>query len=104
VNPFSLGVNVHFNGGGRTDFYTGAFLAYVLFGDLDVDGESTSFQNDLTYGIQIGADVPFRDTRWSFSGKLRYLDATAELKSSDGGGEFLSIRPVSLQFGMAYRF
>ena len=104
VNPLTVGVNFHVYNEGKTDLYAGAFLAYVLFGDLDVEGEITSFQNDFTYGVQIGADVPFKDTRWSFSGKLQYLDATAELDSSEGGGEFLSIRPVSLQFGMAYRF
>ena len=104
VNPLSVGINFHVYNEGKTDLYTGAFLAYVLFGDLDVEGEITSFQNDFTYGVQIGVDVPFKDTPWSFSAKLQYLDATAELDSSEGGGEFLSIRPVSLQFGMAYRF
>jgi hypothetical protein len=104
VTPLTMGINFHLTNGGRNDIYAGTFLAYVLFGDLNVEGESTSFKSDFTYGVLFGVDVPFRAGRWSFSGKLQYLDATAELDSSDGGGEFLSLRPVSVHFGAAYQF
>jgi hypothetical protein len=104
ATPVTLGVHFHLNNGGRSDIYAGPLLAFVLFGDLDVEGESTSFQNDFTYGVVFGIDIPFRDSPWSFNGKLQYLDATADIEDSAGGGELLSLRPVSLQLGTAYRF
>jgi outer membrane protein W len=100
----TLGANFHFGTGDKYDFYAAPLLAWVTFGDLEAQGEVASFDDDLTFGAALGMDIPFGAGRWSFSAKMQYLDAKADLKSSAGGGEFLILRPVALQAGLAYRF
>lgn len=100
VMPVTLAANYHFTPGRKVDFYAGPMLAFVEYGDYD---------DDLTWGANIGFDVPVTGSKWSFFTNLKYirteaagLDDTVSEEDPDLFGA--DVNPFILSIGAAYRF
>jgi outer membrane protein W len=119
--PITLGINVHFGDAERADFYVGAFVAYVLTGDLELDvvtrttrlgpfmtmsefGGSVELDDELGFGGVLGVDVPFGGDAWMFTAQVRFMDLAPEIDDEADEAEELEINPYSLRLGFAYSF
>ena len=119
--PLTLGVNYHFFPDRPLDLYLGGFLGFVFFDDLQLDGErinldfiglpptvlgepeTVAVESDTTYGAILGVDLPLGASAWVFNASARYSRISATVR--DGNDEFtLNVHPVTLQFGVGYRF
>lgn len=104
VTPLTAGVNFHLTPKSKVDFYVGAFAAYVAYGELDVEGETLGFDNDFSWGVVSGIDVPVRDRGWFFGGAIRYMETKAAFDDPAAGGDALDINPIVVQATAGYRF
>ena len=100
--PWTVGVNVHLTPAKKIDVYAGPYLAYVLYGDLDIDGDKIPIDDEFTFGVVAGVDVPIGIGGWMFCGSLRYLHTQAT--ASDTDRMVLDFDPYVAQAGAAYRF
>ncbi len=104
VTPWTAGVNFHLTPASRADLYLGGYLAYVFYGDLDIEGEKIPMDDEFTFGVVVGVDVPFRDSRWGFNASGRYLRTEAQPSESGPDSMALGVDPYILQAGIAFRF
>lgn len=104
VTPWVVGAILHLTPEARADVWVGIDLAYVLYGDLSIDGEDIPIDDELTGGAVVGVDVPLGDGAWALSGAVRYLSTEAEPSESGPDARALSVDPWIVQFGAAYRF
>jgi len=104
VTPVLVGANFHVSRGRSFDLYLGPFLGYVLYGDLEIEGEKVSIDDDLAFGAVLGVDVPFRGDRWTFCAALRYLNTKAEPKDMAPEDSPLDVKPWIAQVGFGRRF
>ena len=102
--PMTVGVNFHLTPRSKLDLFVAPVVGYVLYGDLDLSGDKISMEDDFTYGVTVGLDIPLGGGRWVFNGALRYL--SAETKPDEPGfeGESLDVSPVVFQVAAGYRF
>jgi outer membrane protein W len=103
VTPWTAGVNFHLTPAKPVDLYLGPYLAYVFYGDLDIEGEKIPIEDEFTFGVVVGIDVPFHDSRWTFNASGRYLHTQAQLSES-GPDSTMDVDPYVLQAGLGFRF
>jgi hypothetical protein len=105
--PVLLSLNYHLTPGKPVDVYLGpsvgyAFLDKVTFNTLG-SSYSEKFDDDLTYGINLGLDVPFgAEHNYAFTVGLRQLFFKAK-----GSGTFnhsFDLNPTIATAGIAFRF
>lgn len=94
INPVNLSANFHLIPGQTIDFWVGATAAYVGYDAEDVDLDS-----EATFGAVAGLDIGLGKS-FAITTGLRWLDMSAE----DDSGDELSIDPIFLRAGVAFRF
>lgn len=99
--PLLIGPNFHFGPSEKVDLYAGPFIGYVFYGDVTIEGESTSVKDDFTYGAVMGLDVPFGEKGLAFSASARYMVTEAEPRDDN---QALDIDPVTFLAGLGYSF
>jgi outer membrane protein W len=104
VMPLTAGLNFHLTRQSRVDVYVGPTIGYVFYGDLDVEDERLSIDDDFTWGAALGFDLPMGDQGWMFSGALRYLDTEASPDDLGPGDESMDVSPWVVQVSAGYRF
>lgn len=104
VMPLTAGLNFHLTRQSRVDLYIGPTIGYVFYGDLDVEDERLSIDDDFTWGATLGLDLPMGDKGWIFSGALRYLDTEASPDDLGPGDQSMDVSPWILQVSAGYRF
>jgi outer membrane protein W len=102
MTPLLVGANFHFGNGGKVDVYAGPFLGYVTFGDVVLEGERTTFEDDLAYGGTFGVDIPVGAGKMAISAAARYMFST--IKPDEPDAESLDADPFTLTFGVGYKF
>lgn len=105
--PLTIGPNVHLTGDHRVDVYAGPFVGHTILGQgryhvLD-ESRRVDFGDELTWGLQVGLDVPFRaSSAWGLHAGIRYLDLSAE---GETGEPFdIDVDPVILGVGVSRKF
>ena len=94
VNPVTVAANFHLIPGKTIDFYVAPVASYVSF-----DIEGTDIDSEATFGVAAGIDIGIGKS-FAIIGGARWLDLTAE----DDAGDELSIDPIFLRLGAAWRF
>ncbi len=89
----------------RVDWTLGPFVTQGNFSDVTFFAGTTRetklrFDDDLGFGLKVGADIPLGDA-WFLNTELR---ASALLLESERAGEDLDLDPVSVAVGLGYRF
>ncbi len=107
--PLMAGVNFHFLDSDQFDVYAGPRIAYVRFGDvdLDVDGQSTAFDIDseLAWGASGGFTYRFGESRWAVTAQATYLDLDMEITQRDTAEDVtIGVNPLMLTLGASFRF
>ena len=110
IIPVALGVNYHFGSGGKTDFYIGPAVAWVLYDDVVLDDpdfgrETLSVDDDYAWGATLGLDVNLTETgKWAFNGEIRWMKGSTDFKNPEGESRSVDVDPVYLTLGVTYRF
>jgi len=104
VTPLMIGADFHVLGQAKVDLYLGPFVAFVTYGDLDIDGESIPIDDETAYGALVGVDVPVSKGGWSFSAVVRYLKTEAQPSESGPDSMALDVDPWIVQAGAGYKF
>jgi outer membrane protein W len=105
--PVLLSLNYHLTPGKPVDLFLGpsigyAFLDSVTYNTLGAS-YSEKFDDDLTYGINLGLDVPFgTEHNYAFTAGLRQLFFKA--KGSGTLGHNFDLNPTIATAGIAFRF
>lgn len=106
--PVLLSLNYHVTDPGKpVDFFIGpsigyAFLDSVTFNTLGAS-YTEKFDDDLTYGVNLGIDVPFgREREYAFTAGLRQLFFKA--KGSGTVSHNFDLNPTIATAGFAFRF
>ena len=110
-NTFFLNGYYHFARSGRWDPYLGAGLGWLQEIDIDLEGNGPerSYSGDGDTGFQVFAGANYEIAeRWLLQGEVRYtaftdLDLEAE-SGAQGDISSLDYEPLTLQFGVMYRF
>jgi outer membrane protein W len=118
--PLTAGVNVHLTPNAKVDFYIGAFVAYVLYDNLDFrlraevpvddtvmvleDSVRIEVDNDFGWGALIGLDVPLGEGNWGLTGTLEYLATDMDAKDEEGDRTTIGYDPFIVTFGLVYSF
>ena len=107
--PLMAGANFHLVDSESFDFYVGPRVAYVNFGDfdLDVDGETLSFdvENEFAWGATIGVNYEVGNGQWALVAEVTYLDLDMEVL--ERGADTVTVDgfdPLMVSVGAAYRF
>ena len=107
--PLMGGVNLHLMDTKKLDLYVGPRIAFVNFGnfDLDIDGQSTDFEVDseFAWGATAGLNYQFGNSRWAFVAEATYLDV--DMKVTERGTDNVStvgFDPLMVNLGASYRF
>lgn len=105
----NFGANYHFAPRKRVDPYLGAFVGWfshdsVKF-SLGETGEEISidFDDQFSYGVSAGLDIPFRTQGRSLMFTLGVKYLISDLKET-GGSREIAIDPIIGTVGLAYRF
>lgn len=107
--PIYAGANFYIVDSQHLDVYVGPRLAFVSFGDfnLDIDGQDTKFEVDseLAWGATAGVDYRFGKGRWSVTAEATYLNVDMEISNKTIGtvssNEF---DPLMVTLGATFRF
>jgi outer membrane protein W len=118
--PLTAGVNAHLTPNAKVDFYIGAFVAYVLYDNLDfrlqaeipINGSvevidervQVEVDNDFGWGALIGLDVPLGEGNWGLSGTIEYLATDLDTTDDDGDSTVIGYDPWIVTFGFVYSF
>ena len=118
--PLTAGVNAHLTPNSKVDFYLGAFVAYVLYDNLDfrlqaeipIDGTvivledqlRLAVDNDFGWGALIGLDVPLGQGNWGLSGTIEYLATDLDTTDEEGDRTVIGFDPLIVTFGLVYSF
>ncbi len=70
--PVTLGLDVYFNPGRRTEVHAGPLLGYAFFGNADLFEGSGRLDDGVAYGGKLALGYRLRD-RWSLNTGLRFL-------------------------------
>ncbi len=101
VTPFLVGPNFHFGPSAKLDLYAGPFVGFVVYDDVEFQGERLGIDEDFAYGATVGVDIPFSQ-KLAFSGAARYM--VSEAKPNEPDSQTLDMDSLVLQFGIGYRF
>jgi outer membrane protein W len=94
--------NYHLFQEGSVDLYVGPTVGYVFWDSI----ESNVFLSDVptddefTFGVNAGIDVPIGDSPWAFAGALRYLSVDLGVP----GGSDIGVDPIQIKIGLSYSF
>ena len=107
--PVYAGANFYIMDSQHLDVYVGPRLAFVNFGDfnLDIDGQDTKFEVDseFAWGATAGIDYQFGKGRWSVTAEATYLNVDMEISNKTTGtvssNEF---DPLMVTLGATFRF
>ena len=107
--PVIAGVNFHLVDSAKIDMYVGPRVAFVQFGDFDlnIDGQNTAFDVDseFAWGATAGINYRIGDGRWSLIAEATYLDVDMNITQQ---GESTSIvnrfDPLIVNLGASFRF
>lgn len=107
--PILAGANFHLLNSDNTDLYVGPRVAFISFGDfdLDVDGQHTSFDvdNEFAWGAAVGFNYKIGESRWSLLAEVTYLNV--DMKITERGSSNSTVTafdPLMFNFGASYRF
>jgi opacity protein-like surface antigen len=109
-NTFFLNGYYHFGANGNWDPYLGAGLTWIQEVDIDLEGNGPelSYSGDGDVGLQLFIGSNYRlSESWTAHGELRYGSVTGiDLKSENVSGTIsdFDYEPLTLQFGVSYRF
>jgi len=106
IDVFNLNANLNFHllRESKLDLFLGPTLGYAFWGDLETEVFGIEFPADdeFIYGLNLGLDVPFGQSSWSFTGALNYLLSEMSLEGSSGAA--LGVDPLQVKVGVSYRF
>ena len=107
--PILAGVNFHLTESNNLDIYIGPRVAFVNFGDfdLDIDGQNTTFDVDdeLAWGATAGLSYRFGESRWSMVAEATYLDVDMAITNTSSNEVTInSFDPLMVNLGASYRF
>ncbi len=103
----NAGANYHFTPESAVDFYVGAFAGVFSYDSVkfvlpELEQEiSINFDDQFSYGVTAGLDIPFGDSPWMATLGVRYL--ISDLKE-DGGPREIAIDPLIGSIGIGFRF
>ena len=66
-------------------------------------GENFPADDNFLWGVNLGIDVPFGESKWEFVGQLNYLVTDVTLEGSAPDPD-LGVDPVQVKLGVAFRF
>jgi outer membrane protein W len=97
-------LNFHLFRQTSVDLFVGPTIGYAFWGDLETDVFPQNFptEDEFIYGLNLGADVPFGDSKWAFSGTLDYLVTDVSLEG--GTSADLGVDPLQVKIGVTYNF
>ena len=99
LQPLNLTLNWHVINGETFNWYLGPTVAFINWDDLELlDGSSQSVDSENTFGISTGVDIGI-GPHFAVIGGLRWLDASVESE-----GDELSVDPLFIRLGVAWRF
>ncbi|MDF3128584.1 OmpW family outer membrane protein [Kiritimatiellaeota bacterium B1221] len=106
--PIWLGANFYIVNSENFSFYAGPRIHYVYFSDFEVDtGRTEKFgvEDEVSWGLSVGADYKFPGNAWSLNAEISYMDVDMKI-SEKGGSETTTVdfNPVMLRLGVACRF
>lgn len=105
VNPVTAGVNFHLTPNARADLYLGPFVSYVLYGDLEAEGEQAlAIDDDFGWGAVVGVDISLGKSAWLLTGAARYLDTEASPKDLGPDDDPLDVTPWVVQISAGVKF
>lgn len=103
-----FGANYHFTPESRVDFYLGAFVGVfsydsIKFNLTELEREiSISFDDQFSYGLNAGIDVPFTaDGPLFFTASVKYM--LTDLKE-EGGPREIALDPIIGSLGIGFKF
>lgn len=97
--PVTLTLNWHVINGQHFNWYVGPTVAFINWGDLELsDGDSQAIDSETTFGLSTGLDLAL-GKHFAIVGGLRWLDASAEAE-----GDSVSVDPLFVRVGVAWRF
>ena len=107
--PILAGANFHLLDSDNADLYVGPRVAFINFGDfdLDIDGQRTSFDVDdeFAWGATVGFNYRIGESRWSIVAEATYLDADMEISESGSDiSTVTSFDPLFVNLGASYHF
>ena len=119
--PLTAGLNFHLTPDRKVDVYLGPVLAWVHYEDLTFTvypgvhshhwpywlpgvHENLRVEDDFALGANLGFDVRFGDSRWSFCTALKYLATNLDATDFEGRRVDVDLGPVILSVGAGYRF
>lgn len=107
--PIIAGANFHLMESDKLDVYVGPRVAFVKFGDfdLDIDGQQTTFEveDDFAWGATAGINYQIGDGRWSLVAEATYLDIDMEITQQGSSTSVMNaFDPLIVNLGASYRF
>lgn len=107
--PILAGVNFHLVDSNSFDVYIGPRVAFVNFGDFDlnIDGQNTAFDvaDEFAWGATAGLNYRFGESRWSIVVEATYLDVDMEITNTNTNEVSVnSFDPLMVNLGASYRF
>lgn len=101
---FTLGVNWHLlDPAAAVDLFVGPYVAFASYDTLEFRdgslGRTIDYDNETTFGAQLGLGVPFGDSPVSFQAAIRYIALDADDENFD-----LGIDPLIGTVGIGFRF
>lgn len=111
--PLTIAPTFHLLGERSIDLYLAPMLVYTFIGDVNfeaaVDGvsEQTNLRSDddLSWGLAIGLDVPLGDDPWALSAVIEHLATQLDvLDLDDDVRTVIDLDPWVVRVGFGYRF
>lgn len=109
ISPIQLAVNFHLLTTEKWDLYAGPRIAFVSFGDFDlnVDGQRINYNVDdeFGWGATVGASYQVGNGPISLIAELSYLDVEMNVtESGSATTETLDFNPTFGNFGVRVQF
>lgn len=107
--PATASLNIHLTPDRRVDFYVGPTIAFVQYGDFELDlGDGIveyEVDDDFAWGATLGLDVGIGDRGWSINAAATYLDSDMEISELGSGSTVVvPFDPVMVRLGAAVSF
>ena len=107
--PLMAGANLHLVDTADVDFYVGPRVAFVHFGDFDlnIDGDNRAFDvnDEFAWGASAGVNYRIGDGRWSLLAEVTVLEFDMTVKERRSGNSYTSgYDPLLVNFGVTYSF
>lgn len=107
--PLVAGANIHLVNSDSVDVYVGPRIAFVQFGDFDlnIDGQNTAFDVDdeFAWGATAGINYQIGEGHWSLLAEVTYLDVDMEITQRGSNNSYESgFDPLVVNLGASYHF